>query len=146
MKQIKHALKHKKSGKLVGYCTSSNRDGEFCCDTQYILEINDDNIWYVDSKEHAEWVRHNSTEWFNAGYDTPTHYFKSSELIVVEAIITTKDIEVEIPSYEEMAKWKSKGNKKDFDFYMYQKKEHPEITYDLYDLKKMIRSKKVEKK
>lgn len=134
MKEIKYALKLKKKGILLGYYTTPNHGD--ACDNQYILSETNSNIWYVDTKEHAEYVRNHSTEWYNAVYDTPTHDYKANELAIVkmEIITNMEEIEVKLPTYEEMAKFKSKGNKDDYGFYMLQKKNHPEITYSFYDM------------
>jgi hypothetical protein len=142
-KVIKYALKHKKSNKLVGYSICSN-SGDFCCDEQYILCSSEEKIWYVDTPEHAEWVRNNSTKWYNAGYDTPTHYFKADELEVVKVEITTtmEKVDITFPTYEEIARFKSKGDKHSYKFYMYQKEANPDIGFDLYDLKEWMREKK----
>lgn len=138
--EIKYALKHKKKNKLVGYYTSSNDDGDFCCETQYILDINEDNMWYTDTPEHAEWVRNNSTPWYNANYNTPSHFLKANDLVVVKIETTTdmEEVEVKLPTYEEWARVKTKGKGKqgerDYEFYMYQKRRNPEIIYNYYDL------------
>jgi len=139
--EIKYALRYKKKNKLLGYYISSNADGDFCCDSQYILSyIEMDNIWFVDSPEKAEWVRHNSTLWYNADYNTPTHEYEAKELEVVKVKITTdiETLKVKIPTFKEMAKWKCKGNKNDYEYHMLQKKEHPELNYTYYDLIEML--------
>jgi len=83
MKIIKYALLHKKSNTLVGFYTTSN-SGEFCTDVEYNLVYDEENIWVVDSFEKAEYVRNNSTDWYNANYNTPQHSYHSNELSVVK--------------------------------------------------------------
>lgn len=77
-----------RSGKLCGFSTSSNDGNEFCNSVNYILEENrgywDYGVWLVNSYEQAEYVRNNATEWYNSGYDTPSHNFEANDLRVVE--------------------------------------------------------------
>lgn len=100
-----YCLRHKISGELIGYFTSSNADGSFCVDVQYILTEGAENnkLWSVKDKYQAEYVRKFSTEWYNAGYDSPTHYFKPDDLEVVEVEIIQKvtPVKVSIPTLKE---------------------------------------------
>ena len=84
---IKYALKYVKSNTLLGFNIQSNGDEDFCNDLQHSLDIHEDNIWLVDKIEMAEYVKNNSTEWYNAGYNTPSHQFKPNELEVVKVTI-----------------------------------------------------------
>lgn len=143
--EIKYALKHKKTKEIVGYYTSPNNGGD-CCDNEYILSLGEDNKWYVDSPEHAEWVKQNSTEWYNAGYDTPNHNFKAADLAVVKVTIEIheEELDIKLPSFEEYATYKKilYNNENDYIYRMEQKKKHPEMMYSLYDLKEMLKNKK----
>ena len=82
MKLTKYALLHKKTKTLLGFYTSSN-NGEFCTDVEYSLVYDEENIWLVDSFEKADYVKNNSTEWYNANYNTPSHSYHFDELEVV---------------------------------------------------------------
>lgn len=144
MKEIKYALKHKKTNTLLGYYSTSNEGGDFCGDTSYTLCTSGDRTWYADNPIQAEYVRNNSTKWYNAGYETPSHNFKANELAVVKVEITTdmEEIKIKLPSFEEIAKWKGeKYGENDYKFLMYQKKEHPEIQFDLCDIQEYMRNK-----
>lgn len=143
MKEIKYALKLKKTGKLLTYEESSNEGKDFCGNITVELSTYGDRIWYADTPEQAEYVRHYSTEWYNAGYDTPNHPYDIEDLITVkvEIEIIEEEIKVKLPTFEEFARYKADkyGNpEKDFDFYMWQKKKHPKIHYDWHELKTMM--------
>jgi hypothetical protein len=77
------ALRHIKSGELMGFYTSSNGDGEFCTSEEFILDITTDNIWVVYDRKVAEKAANTDTEWYNAGYSTPRNYY-IGKLEVVE--------------------------------------------------------------
>jgi len=103
----KFGLRQKSTGELVGYEISSNEGGEFCGENQYLLQVGSKQIWLVDDPENAEFVRLNSTPWFNADYDTPTNDLDPDDLEVVEIDMTVnvQSVEVSIPTpyefYEE---------------------------------------------
>jgi hypothetical protein len=67
----------------------------------------------VDKPEHAEWVRHNPTKWYNADYDTPAHSFKPEELEVVKVTIveTEETLNVTIPTRLDIYEIKSRKDK-----------------------------------
>ena len=83
MNITKYGLLHKKSNTLLGFYTTSNGDGE-CVDVEYNLSYNEENIWLVDTYDQAEFVRNNSTAWYNADYLTPQHSYRFEELSVVK--------------------------------------------------------------
>ncbi len=142
MNQIKYGLLYK--GKVLGYNTQSNSDGQNCCETQYTLDNTEENEWLVDSKIQAEWVRNYSTEWYNAGYDTPTNPYNKEDLKVVEVIreITMTPIIVKIPTFEELAKMKYyKTERNHYDYIMKEKKKHKDLRFNLYDYKKVCKDK-----
>lgn len=95
----KFGLRQKSTGELVGYEISFN-DGDFCCNNQYLLQAGSKQIWLVDDPEQAEFVRLNSTPWFNAEYDTPTNDLDPDDLEVVEIDMTVnvQFVEVSIPT------------------------------------------------
>jgi hypothetical protein len=106
-----YRLRHIKSNEMLGFYTDSNEGGDFCYDVQYILDTGRDNFWSVDTPEHAEWVRLNSTRWYNADYSTPTHYYKPEELEVVGVIVEIKEIKVQLPTLLEYYTWKANKDK-----------------------------------
>lgn len=86
---IRYAIRMKKNGKLLGVFSESNDGHEFCVSVTYRLQLDeDDPIWMVDSREKAERVISKPEKWFNAGYETPVHNFKSEDLEVVKLNIT----------------------------------------------------------
>jgi hypothetical protein len=105
----KYGLRGKKSGRMVGFSESSNGDdAEFCNETTVTLSIDEPSIWLVDDPQQAEWVRCNTTGWYNSDYATPNHNFKPDELETVKIHIDAEPIDVELPSilevYEEIYK------------------------------------------
>lgn len=81
---VRFGLREKKSGKVLGYSVVANDPDGYCGAVSYTLEAGEDPIWLVDHIEDAEYVRRYSTEWFNAGYESPEHNFKPEDLEVVE--------------------------------------------------------------
>jgi len=136
----KYGLRNKKTDKLLGVTAHSNDGQDFCGDTEYILdEYDNDTTWLIDSAGHAQWVLEHPTAWYNAGYDTPNHSLKPSEFEVVEVEMKLTPVEVKLPTYKEVAKWKAKGDKKDYDFYMYQHEER-DSHFSLYDIREYLRA------
>ena len=98
---IMYGLRIKGKEVLLKVSTQSNSDGEFCTDIQHILEDStwEYPLWLVSSRETAEHVAKHSTDWYNAGYETPTWprdwtaigRRKAVELEVVEVEITVKE-------------------------------------------------------
>ena len=91
------------SNKLLKVRTQSNSDGEFCCDTQYILidsNWEDYPLWLVQEREVADKAAKVHTEWYNAGYDTPSWENKKYDLEVVEVEISIKvnGKQIDLPS------------------------------------------------
>ena len=101
---VRYGLRNKKTQAVLCVHRSSNEGADFCCETQHILHesnrpIEDilmncnayDELWLVKDYETAKAARH-STEWYNAGYDTPSHAYsyKENELEVVKVYIEAK--------------------------------------------------------
>lgn len=115
---IKYGLRHKPTNKILHVYTSDNAgsDGTYncCVTTQHTLTENaEDNLreWYADTPIDAEFVRRNSTAWYNANYETPTHHFEFDELEVVEIDIPEPKIKVlniKLPTIREIFEWKEK--------------------------------------
>lgn len=143
MKEVrnKYGLRQKSTGQLVGYEISSNEGGDFCGEFQYILEVGDERLWLVDDPQQAEFVRLNSTEWYNAGYDTPTHHFKADdfEVVVINVAVSAKSVEVSIPTPYEF--FKAKYAKEDPEHWEYVKEmiEKDRARYSWYDLQEQRR-------
>ena len=146
----KYGLRNKSNGKLIGYSTQSNAGGESCRDEQYLLDTDQEKLWLVDEPEHAEWVRWNSTEWFNAGYETPTHPSNWDsdmwEVVTVEIVVKCDQVKVQIPTMREYLK--QNYEKEQPDHYKYCLKmleeEGREFNYSLYDLREWLAKKKAE--
>ncbi len=87
---IRYGLLHLKTKQLLGFYTVSSDGADDCVSVQYILDQyeNRDKLWIVRSRELAEAVRLNSTAWYNASYETPSHAFTADELKVVEVTIS----------------------------------------------------------
>ena len=104
IKTVRYSLRNKKSGKYVEFSTQSNADGDFCCETQYLIsesykpleEIIGNELWIVDSYAIAEKARTTHTEWYNAGYETPSHYYKRDwnpddyEVVRIEMVLNVE--------------------------------------------------------
>jgi hypothetical protein len=74
----KWGLLHLKTNTLLGVSASSDGDGEFCGNTQYVLSVDehgDDPTWLVDSEEVAKLAMETDTPWYNAGYNSPSHSY-----------------------------------------------------------------------
>lgn len=114
MKEIKnkYGLREKKTGKLLSFNRTKNRCDavEYCHD----LRVDENSeTWLVDNPRQAEWVRHNSTEWYNADHNTPRHHYEAHELEVVEVNVSIRVtlMNVKVPTPYEY--FKSKYAKKD---------------------------------
>jgi len=99
---IKYGLKHIKENRRITYGISSNSDGDSCNENQYYLTTSGDAEWVVKKAELAEWVRQNSTPWYNSEYETPTNDFKPEELEVVKIETIETKIIVSIPTAKEL--------------------------------------------
>lgn len=102
---IKYGLRVKDSGIILSYETYATDTGEFGFDTR--TELVEDSLldgcpnkqWLVNTPEHAEWVRQNTTQDFceSNGYNQPINDFKAECLEVVKIEIpepTISSIEV----------------------------------------------------
>lgn len=89
-------------GKLLGFSTSENSGDNESVTITYELDHFPNNVWLVDKAEHAEWVRLNNTEWYNAGYETPKNPYIPDKVKVAKVIQEIEEIEVTIPSFRTM--------------------------------------------
>jgi hypothetical protein len=146
MKFLKYALRHKKLKDLLLYEASSNEGSEDCNSISYTLSVdnlstNSNSWWVVDTPEQAEYVRLNSTKWYNADYDTPEHNFEPDELEVVEIeySIDIKPKEVKIPTVEEFIAIKYKKDEiGHYNYLMEMIKEGEKIYISWYDYKMLF--------
>lgn len=138
----KYGLRFKKTGKLLGMSFSSNAGGDFCGDVEVSLRDGGSCFWLVNTPEHAEYVRLNSTKWYNAGFESPSHRFKPEELEVVRVEAEVQSIQVSIPTPEEFFIQKyGETEPKHLEMLLHQKEEGEKIQYSIYDLQEMLREK-----
>lgn len=66
-------LRNKRTGEFARWWTQSNDNADFAVSSQFYIEFwKDGKLWCVDTLEEVEQVLQKSTEWYNAGYYTPT--------------------------------------------------------------------------
>lgn len=140
-----YGLKHIESGNMLCYTIESNGDAEFCGDFSYTLDEDEhsNKIWLVGSPQHAEFVKNVSTEWYNAGYNTPSHRYSPNELVVVHVCADEELMEVSMPSNTDVLQWQD-SKYSDSDEYMaffnkLSKEEQMKILYTLYDMESYLR-------
>jgi hypothetical protein len=140
-----YGLFHKKSKSIVGVTSDFDNSGE-SVGTYYTLSYNQEPLWIVKDKIGASYVRLNSTEWYNAGYDTPINPYEPEELQVIKIELQCEIEEpYPIPTFEEYMKRKylTEGSKSyDPNWYnhiMEQRKmwDH-DYGYSLYDLRNLL--------
>lgn len=118
------AIRNIKTGKILTFEVSSNEGGDFCGDIQYILGEDDSYPTYtLKSAEHCFWVIHNSTPWYNADYDTPTHYIKNPKDYEVIELNSDCAVNVKIPTALDFIKC---CNDKNLDMYIKEYLKHAE--------------------
>lgn len=142
MKKISYALFHKELQKTVGYNVESNKGKDCCGETTVSLDTYSKNRWTTETLVGAEWVRNNSTEWYNSEMETPSHSFEPEELEVIK-IVTEETVSTEsftLPTYEEYIKEKyEKSEPKHYEYLMSLVKKGEEMRYDLHELKEHLR-------
>lgn len=142
--EVRYGLRLKGTKKILGYYIRSNSDADFCVPNSYVLCSSEDNLWLVSSPEQAEYVRNYSTEWYNAGYESPQNPFKPEELEVVKVsiIVSMTAINVSIPTFPEYIEKQYK--EKDPNHYEYVMSRYNEaldkskFRYSLYDLSRLL--------
>lgn len=147
---VKYGLMHIAKNKILGY-EAEVLDAEFTVGIAHSLSTDEDNEWLVDNAEHAEYVRQNSTEYYNADYDTPVNEYKPEELkvVMVLKVVTVEDVTVNIPSFKEMMEYKygnagKEPNVSHLQHVLQMKKKHPDLNYTLYDLIEWQRNQGIE--
>ena len=141
MKIVQYALRHIKSGKLLGFSVSSNDNGDFCNDTEVSLDEFNKNIWYTSTPEQAAYVRQFSTPWYNADMDTPNHDYEPGDLEVIKIIRdeTHTKINVDIPTFEQLVELKYRKTEPGHaDYLLSECKHHSDKIYSWYDLKEIL--------
>jgi len=134
---IKYGLRIIETQEILRYEMNNNSSGDNVL-TTYVLSNSTDNIWTVDSIEHANYVKYNTTPWYNAGHDTPMNEYEPEELEIIKIVQEFNDIEQpNAPiSNEEMIKYKGKKyNEKSetIEYQINEIKKHPNMQYSLYD-------------
>lgn len=140
-----YGLFHKNKNSLLGVDSESDNSGE-SIGTYYTLSYNQDPIWMVKNKLIASYVRVFSTEWYNAGYETPINPYEPEELDVVKIEVRCEIEEpYPVPTFEEYMnkRYNTKGEKSYApDWYEYIMKEHKPLGkfghYSLYDLQDLV--------
>jgi len=79
------ALKHKETGEFAGFRYSSNGDAEFSTSIEFTLKKGKytNNMWVVKDRRIAENAANNTSEWYNADFETPVNEW-AGEWEVVE--------------------------------------------------------------
>jgi hypothetical protein len=63
-------------GELLGYMSVANGpDAEFCVERAYSLHSDEGQPWLVADLKTAQEVAATSTEWYNAGHDSPENQY-----------------------------------------------------------------------
>ena len=143
---VKYGLRVKKTDKLVKFSSESNDGKDFCGDTTVRLNEYGDQEWLVDDAYIAEYVRNFSTEWYNAGYETPRHGYEPEELEVMQVTIITRSrpLIVKIPTAKQYYELKyGEGSKRPdaghLKYVLSEIKERPgSINYSLYELRELM--------
>jgi len=107
MEKIYYGLKLKDKDEILGYIVESTDGDEFCNNTAYTLCDWEEQEWLVETYDKALYVQYNSTKYYCAGHDTPTHNFKPEQLEIVKI---TKIITYEIPKHPIIKKVKIKSD------------------------------------
>ncbi len=139
--KIQFGLWHKKEEKLLKYSTLSNSGRGFCGETSTELEIYGDRDWLVDSLINAEYVRHYTTPWYNAGHSTPINNFDADELMAVRVKIeiNIEEEKILIPTPRELFIEKfSESNPDHLKNVLEALDSGVDVPYSYYDLQEYI--------
>jgi len=77
-------------GKLLGFTSTSNSEGDFCVGVCYSLDTYSNNVWLVQNRETAERAAVTDEHWFNADYDTPQNSYVDQGLEVVAVVLSVQ--------------------------------------------------------
>lgn len=97
--KIVYRLREKKTGEFL-YIDTVAYGNEEESGIEHSLSTCGKFLYETDSIEKAEWVKHNTSPYYNAGIETPMHSYKSEELEIVKCEITVVEtvVETEIPT------------------------------------------------
>jgi len=144
MKKTQYGLRLKSNGEILKAEIVSNEGREFCVNNSVVLTENGNEVWLVDSRENAEWVRHNPTPWYNANYNTPLHYYEPEELEVVQYTveITVEPVSVSLPPKREVLEAMGRHYKSKKEYQRMIEQMSPEeregFHYELYSLELVV--------
>lgn len=132
---MSYGLRHKETGKILRYQQEDNGPNADGIRFSYGLNLEANDMWLVDNPRLAEYVRLNSTPWYNADYKTPMHYFDSEELevVYVNVVVKVRPVNVKIPTVMEFYKKKFKNSPQDFED-IRKHIEDGRVSYSWYDL------------
>jgi hypothetical protein len=140
---IKYGLRIKETGEILKAVAALNEDCDFCVDISYTIRPGMGIEWMVDAPTDAEYVRNNSTEWYNASYNTPDHGFKPDDLEVIRIELNIDPIDIKIPTMEEYLKIKYEEEEpKHYKYMMSELEKGEKLKYSVYELREIIREKK----
>ena len=104
-----YCLVSKSTNKPVLYETTPTNSTNCCGEYQTDLYTEDKwneglEIWKAKSINHALWVIHNSTEWYNADYEKPGHELEPNDIRIVKRKVSVNVIEenITMPDYKQM--------------------------------------------
>jgi hypothetical protein len=144
METVKYGLLNTATSQLLEYDTTSNPEDTEGVSVSYTLTTaGNGHPWLVDDAMHAEWVRNNSTPWYNAGYETPEHSgeIKQYDLKVVKVVMTTSQepVDIQLPDINDVIDTNYANDPgKEYVRKQYQEnKSYP----DLYQVKKYLQLK-----
>lgn len=129
---IKYGLLYK--GEILNFVTRGD-------DEIHELAEHGDKMWLVDTPEHANYVRSNSSPWYNADYDTPVNTYNKKDLQVVEVEINIRPFKLnKLPSFEDVLKTNYK-NEPLHVAYVLETCPVSQRVYSLYDYKEYLKKK-----
>ena len=104
-----YCLVSKSTNKPVLYETTPTNSTNCCGEYQTDLYTEDKwneglEIWKAKSINHALWVIHNSTEWYNSDYENPGHELEPNDIRIVKRKVSVNVIEenITMPDYKQM--------------------------------------------
>lgn len=109
-------IRDKESKKLMTFQYSSNDEGYACYSNSVYIRLSYDTYespYVLNSPEHALFVLHNNTPWYNSNYSTPSYSYSSEYNPDRYEIIDTEGnvIDVSMPTYKDFLIHKSQKYK-----------------------------------
>ena len=108
MKRVIYCLRNKIQGTWASIFETTNDGAEFSGSTTCELDITNDPMerWETDRAWKADWVRTNSTDWYNSSRTTPKHPSnwepEEWEVVEIEIVEEHKVIDFKAPSDREV--------------------------------------------